>query len=303
MPQKNDQVTTTIAARLLDIFGIECGETLALGNVCETIYRARRGPRKLVVKLGIGERPAAEVRMNLEGSKAFRTIGAGRLLPDPFVYLELDGVPALIMEDCGPDFLHAVTNASEPIALYRRLVNEVHGVYRDTLRADSPRAAIERTRDRLVRQCRTHLPTVVDATLVDRVAQYEFGTFDGARSCFSTFDFTPEDVFLTAAGMKHADPLPEVLGIPVIDLACFAGVARDAYALPGSAEGYEILKEYALQRLPELLGLSPQDARQLFSLGRALQSALSARFRLTVDAEHASELARACEGHIRDFLS
>ncbi len=302
MPEENDQIKV-VFAMLHDIFGIECGEAFILGDVCKTVFRAKRGSRKLVVKIGVGERPAAEVRKNREGYKALRAVGAGRLLPDPVIYLECGDVPVLVMEDCGPDFLHQVTEAVEPVVLYQRLVHQMHEVYRDTLCADSPCVAVVRTRDLLVSQCRKYLSTMVDESLVNRIEQFDFGSFDGVRSCFSTFDFTPEDVFLTASGVKHADPLPEAIGIPVIDLACFAGVARDARALPGSVEGYEILKKYALECLPELLGLRTNDACRLFSLGRALQSAFSARFRLTKDDDHAKVLASACEDHIRDCLA
>lgn len=292
------QIVTT----LQDLFNIQCHDPLTLGNVCKTVYRATSQHRALVIKIGLGERPAHEVRLNRDGYRVLRSIGAGRLLPDPAVYLEIHGTPILVMEDCGPDFLHHVQASNDPVGLYQRLVDEVHDVYLETRCSDSPQPAVAKTQRLLVDQCRKHLQGLVDSRLVDRVEDASTDSFADVQSCFSTFDFTPEDVFLTEHGIKHADPLPDALGIPVIDLACFAGVARDAHRLPGSNEGYEIMERYALQVLPNLINLSPSDAQRLFSLGRALQSALSCRFRLHGDRERALVLAGMCEAHMRDYL-
>lgn len=120
--------------------------------------------------------------------------------------------------------------------------------------------------------------------------------------CFSSFDFTPEDVFVSEAAIKYADPVTSVVGIPIIDLACFSGVARDAYQLPGSAEGHDILYSYAIEHVSSILGINSTEAIRIWHFGRALQCALSARFRIDSDEGKSMSLTQLSEDHLRMFL-
>lgn len=280
--------------------GIVCDRTgLDLGNVCKTVYQARNGDERLVVKLGIGRRAAQEIAKNCLGYQELRQIGAEDLLPRRLEYHEAHGVAFFIMSDCGPDFVRATRTANDPDSMYTALVTQMSAVYDNTKHAVlNPLVPIHAARDNVVRQCITHLSAFVDPRRVEQMRVCSFSEITTGQTCFSSFDFTPEDVFLTPHGVKYVDPIPGQLGIPVLDLACFAGVARDAYALPGSTQGYEVLRKFALQEVPALLHVCRVDAERLFVLGRALQCALSARFRLSTDVERAYELARACEQHI-----
>lgn len=276
--------------------GIECeSENLGLGNMCKTVYPARRGDEKLVVKFGIGEDAALEVERNIVGYEELRSMGAARLIPPRVQVLEVSGIKLLIMSDCGPDFVHASRKAQNPVELYEQLVRGMRVIYEETL-TDTPcvLGKIRDVRELLVQQCTTYLQGRVNEALLRRVHEYNFDALDSVRSCFSSYDFTPEDVFITSEGVKYVDPIPGQLGCPVIDLACFAGVARDAHALPGSVSGYEVLERFATEELPSILHLSPKEAIRLFALGRALQSALSARFRLESDPQQAERHVHAC---------
>jgi len=103
--------------------------------------------------------------------------------------------------------------------------------------------------------------------------------------------------------LRYADPLPNLLGIPVIDLACFAGVARDAYHLPGSRLGYMVLRKLALWEVPKIIGLGSEECARLFFFGRALQCSLSSRFRIEKDFLAAEKFYRKSKFFLGKFLN
>ncbi len=282
---------------------VDCGEPLTLGNVVSTVFRADRHGESLVVKIGLSERAATEVRMNCAGYEALQRIGASSLVPDPLEYVEFQDIPILIMEDCGPDFWHAVRASKDPAPLYGRLFWAMEPVYAKTRQRGGGEAYLESLRRRLLRQYQVHLRGLVPPRPVSRLADADLHDLNPPVLCFASFDFTPEDVFLTDKGARFADPLNEVIGVPIVDLACFGGVARDAYGLPGSDEGYRDLETLALSALPWLLELSGEQAGRFFALGRALQCAISARFRLNTDPDRAEELAHRSESFLTEFLA
>lgn len=282
--------------------GIICAESLGLGNVVKTVFRATDGTRSLVVKIGLSERAAEEVRTNRKGYEALRGIGAVRIIPEPIFNLDFQNIPILVMGDCGPDFYHAVRQSKTPHALYLDLVQGMKPIYAETRQLSPGNSCLEPLRSLLLEQYKTWLPHLTDPAVIRQLAERDFQDLNPPFVCFSSFDFTPEDVFVTSKGIKYADPGLDVLGFPAIDLACFAGVARDAYGLPGAEEGYEILADFAIRDLSEILELDASKVSRIFSLGRAIQCALSARFRLESNPEKATELARSSQDFLRSFL-
>lgn len=288
---------------LLKSHHVACGEALTLGNVVNTIFRANDEWRNLVVKIGLTDRAITEIEMNKEGYKNMLAIGAGRLLPDPLIYLQFQEVPIIVMEDCGPDFWHAVNAEANPQSLYHKLTTDMESVYAATRHTGDGWSRLDSLRQRLVRQYRQHLMGLVETDLVDKLQKLSLANLVAKTLCFASFDFTPEDVFVTSRGVRYVDPLPEVTGVPIIDMACFGGVARDGFNLPWSAEGYEYLRLFAVQVIAELLNLSKEQAERIFAMGRALQLALSARFRLVSEPERAQKLAVNSEKSLREFLA
>jgi len=107
--------------------------------------------------------------------------------------------------------------------------------------------------------------------------------------CFSSWDFVPENICLTALGLKYIDPRKDIIGIPIVDLACFAGLIR-LYDLPEATKGYQMFKEFALTRIPSILDIPEGLPPKIFFLGRVLQCFLSARFRITNKPEQARQI-------------
>lgn len=289
--------------------GIALGEQLTLGNVCKSIYRGEMSGEKVVIKIGITESEQEEIRRNILGYQEMKMIGAQAVIPQSLQRITVLDLPVIIMEDCGLDFWHAVQQSHNPASLYERLAQELLSLYNATKSsAEKAVVSLESIRERLVRQydqCLFHsfLHDGTDELLVDRFRREDLGKYLPKHSCFASFDFTPEDVFVSSSGLRYADPLPNLLGIPVIDLACFAGVARDAYHLPGSKFGYVVLRKLALQEVPRIIGLGFEECSHLFFLGKALQCSLSSRFRIEKDFLMAEKFYCKSKFFLRKFLN
>ncbi|MEK7665422.1 MAG: hypothetical protein AAB337_00910 [Patescibacteria group bacterium] len=258
---------------------LEFRDQIVIVENCKTVYRVRQDGRSLVVKIGYGELAQKEVEANWEGYINLRRIGAGGLLPNTLDLHQVRGVPCLLMEDCGVNFIDVARTAARPVECFSRLLLAMDPIYRASLSTESPVPAIRAMRDLVVEQWAGYLADLIPPNLVSRFRAAEFEMFGGMCSCFSTFEFKPDDLFLTDGGVKKVDPIRDNLGCPAIDLACFAGVCRDAYRLPGANSGYRLLHTFAVEQLPQILGGSPAHLEAAFSLGRSLQCALSARFR------------------------
>lgn len=94
-----------------------------------------------------------------------------------------------------------------------------------------------------------------------------------------------------------------MVGIPIIDMACFSGVCKDAYELPGARAGYNILHRFAASAVSDIISFDHTKAEKLFVFGQALQCALSARFRINSEQAKARVLFDLSCRHARSFLA
>lgn len=289
--------------------GIVLGEQLTLGNICKNIYKAKMSNKKVVIKIGINRLEQEEIEKNILGYQEMNLIGAKKIMPQLIQYMTILDLPLIIMEDCGLDFWHATQQRQEPEMLYVKLAQELSLLYYSTKNEPAKAiVALESIIERIARQYDKYLfpnfsHNKPDEILLYNLREKDIKEYSPRYSCFSSFDFTPEDVFLSPSGLRYVDPLPNLLGIPIIDLACFAGVARDAYNLPGSKYGYKILKKLALEKVPEIIGLNIEKSNQLFFLGRALQCALSSRFRIKKNLLLAESFYNKSKLFLKKFLN
>lgn len=295
---KDEEIVSILGK--LEGMGISCGDVLSLGHVVSTIFTATQDGKKLVVKIGLSERAAREVRMNRDSYEKMRDIGALSLLPDPNYYIEIDGVPIIIMEHCGLDFWHAVHKSSHPEDLYQSLIDGISDVYSDTsFESKNNDHYFGYLKELLTNQYQNHLNPFIEPEIMQMASDISFENINVQRLCFSSFDFTPEDVFVSSDGVRYADPIGEVIGVPIVDLACFAGVARDAHSLPGSNTGYKLLKDFAMTTVSTIVGIERNQALYFWNFGRALQSALSSRFRLDEDMGLAMKFLETSKGYLK----
>lgn len=255
---------------------------LTLGNVVDGVFRGLAGHNRepVVVKFGDTEKGATEIRKNVVGYAEIVEMGIEWLIPDRRDLIILDGAIVLILSDCGDDFYSAVKKHSQPASLYRLLVNQLPKLYKDTLRATEVSSGVGRTLQKLLnRAYLVDTPWLVPQDILHLIDQWNVSKLTSKYHSFSTFDFTPEDVFVSENGIKYADPKFPQVGVPIVDLACFSGVAL-AHELPAAHEEYESFRSLAVGEVADLFSLSHDTASQYFEVGRAIQLGFSSRQRL-----------------------
>jgi|GEM_PF-1731667 len=298
-----------ITEHVCERYNLTILETFALGNVCDGVFKVRDAQgRIMVLKSGTDARSISEIRMNVVGYENMRAVGLSDYIPLEYALKVTEEEAYILMEYCGDDFLTMVRKIEDPVTAYYDLAQELRRMYSKSV------ATLEETRGE-------YLMRVVVAKIVQTYNMYIMSVFGkdarvllvleqlaqimlldcGKVFCFSNWDLTPEDVFMSHKGLKYADPHAEVIGVPMVDIGCFAGVARDAYDLPGSSDGYKTLKQFAVDIAP-ILGTSSQYSERYFYLGRVLQSFLSARFRLKNDQEKARKIFLQGVGYLNKIV-
>lgn len=286
-----DEITSALC-RKLDLRVIEA---LTAGNICDAVYRvATRESTLKILKVGNTPRTMTEIHNNLVGYAKIQRLGLPHFIPDIYSSRDFESFAYILMEDCGLDFVARTRTESDPINLYLQLVTAMKSIYHKTMHpSQCAKESVLRVATKARGQYLTYLshfdPDGIMRDPLDRMigwAQH----LHAPLATFSSWDFTPEDVYLTADGVKYADPHEDVVGVPIIDLACFGGVVRDAYELPGAIEGYQLLHKLALEYVGPLLEISREDAERIFNMGRVLQCFLSARFRRESDPDKAKHL-------------
>jgi len=257
-----------------------CGQEIKWGRV-KTIFKGTEGNRSVFVKIGITEEAKKEVLMNKNGYDKMREIGAGNYTPNPR-FVEFQGVPIIIMDDCGENLFDMLKGAVNPRSIFDRICEELWHLYRITKIKGGAEESLENSFRILEEQFSRYLSVYEPFSANQRLLKEIRKKIFRVRSpfiCFAFWNFTPEDMCLSTSGLKIIDPPGCVVGLPMIDLACFAGSVRDASKLPGAEYGYDLLKKLASDA-GEMLGLKPKDTEFLFNFGRAVQCSLSARYRI-----------------------
>jgi len=245
-----------------------------------------------VVKAPTDQHSQQEIINNIHGYREMIGENIGDMVPMHCIG-HVDDRTYLVMEYLGDDFASATKKSEQPESLYESLRKHMVEVYQRTTEQDGK---CESFMERVNTLLHLNLCKISDAGMLprDRVpdaldAKKENLVTD--RSCFGVVEVTTEDIFLSKTGVRYPDPKHNIRGNPIIDLACFSGVARDIMHLPGSSEGYKTLERCAVNDVSEILNLTALQARKIFCLGRALQCSLSSRFRIKSDPTLAATYA------------
>ena len=263
-------------------------EVFTAGHVCPAVYKAQdRYGKPVVVKVGNNTATIQEIAKNLEGYKMLKKIGLDCICPNIY-FAEVRQESALIvMEYCGKDLHSTLEISLNPETVFHELVSQLKNVYKSSVRTESPVKSIQMVLSKILEQYDMYLATVFDRSYqlqsVLDVLPSRINIEAFRLSCFSSWDFTPRNVFLTKNGLKYIDCNDNVMGIPIIDLACFAGVVKDIHSFPGSIDGYDFLANFAVDEIADMLEIDPVQSLRLFYLGRLLQLFLGARFRINTD--------------------
>ncbi len=244
---------------------------------------------KFVIKVAKTKNSIAEIRMNNIGYEKLRECGLNFFIPKVIACEFGNDYAFMIMEYLGPNFLCQVRNSENPLKLYLSLIDSLEKVYSVSCKADiEGNRAIELFIKKTIELYEKYVCPKLDKNrqMFSMLQQIylSINVYPITFCCFSNWDFTPEDVYLTNTGVKYSDPHDDVLGIPIIDMACFGGLIR-LYDLPQSNEGYKEFKKFATNKVAEILHIPTCQAKKIFYLGRLFQCFMSIRFRYESDPE------------------
>lgn len=206
------------------------------------------------------------------------------------------------MEYLGPNFLYQATHSENSLALYLSLMNSLGKVYLTSLRESKDgQNAIKVLIEKTMNAYEKYVCQNVDSdrelfhTLQHLCLSIDLSSIN--YCCFSNWDFTPEDVYLTDNGVRYSDPLDAVFGIPIIDMACFGGLVK-LYNLPDSDKGYEEFRKFAVGKVADILHIPKGQAEKIFCLGRIFQCFMSIRFRFETNPKQAVALFQEAKNMI-----
>ena len=269
------------------------GVYAALNN--DGVYRVLDSQgRSLVLKVAITKNSIAEIARNRKGYKKLEECGLKWFIPQILFTKVDENFAVMLMEYCGENFLNQIRKAENPLGFYAYLIDELTKVYTQSKQKGKEGEQMISSVIAMIKELyEGHISAHLDKSrfLAERVARIE-SCIDLSHldfCCFSSWDFTPENIFLTPNGLKYIDPHENVLGIPIIDMACFAGLIK-VYDLPQSKEGYSMLREFALTKILSILNIPEKLAYKLFFLGRVLQCFLSAKFRVNSNLNQARKI-------------
>jgi hypothetical protein len=247
------------------------------------VYKVTRGDEECVLKVGLTEESVAEIQKNIRGYELLRNQGLNFFIPKVYASgIENDSI-FILMEYCGDCFSGKIQQENSPEKLYEKLINDLLFVYSSTKTAVHKQSiSLEQVQKVIVDQYKRYLSSPFDpgeVILPQLASVLDMIKLGNCFDCFASWDFTPQNVFIPNGQVKYVDPNDQVVGIPIIDLACFAGVIHDVELLPAKEIGYELLQNSVLS-VATILEIPENKAMQIFYLGRVLQSFLSSRFRI-----------------------
>jgi len=222
-----------------------------------------------------------EVRRNIVGYRRIKELGLDLFVPEILDQKFSNRAAYILMEDCGEDLITLLRSERFSPSFYEQITGFMSHVYRSSLRSG------EDGRQHVEFEIRTAKTIFTDFYLrhfdVPSLHDFNKGLSKLQESlclelyCFASWDFMPGNICLTPEGVKFLDPPELVTGVPILDLACLAGVFRDVHNAPGSKEGAKHFRSFALSPLADLFCITSREADDLYVLGRLTQSLLSFR--------------------------
>jgi len=272
--------------RVLNRENLKPLQIFSTGNSGCIVLKAVRDLDEFVLKIPTDDHSLVEILNNIRGFDNLRREGLDEMLPEFIGVGKVDKLTYILSTYLGNDFAADSRKAGDGNNLFSILSERIFSIYKKTLKNDSqPDSFINNFKIRLNKNFKQYIipAGIVKTRSFDKFIGFDANKYSSKFNCFGGFDFTPEDIYLKDNTVKYPDPKSEIRGNPIIALACFAGVSRDIYCLPGAIEGYELLHRLATTKVADLLELADNQAESIFNLGRALQFSLSSRFRIEKD--------------------
>jgi hypothetical protein len=273
-------------------YGLLFKENLELGCNSDIVCIAtNKDNLKVVVKAAKTKNSIAEIKMNIAGYDNLKKSNLNFFIPKILEYEINNDYAFMIMEYLGPNFLYQSKQSKNPMGLYLSLINSLEKVYRTSLKKDSSgEKMIKLFIEKTINIYEEYVyPTVDNERKIFSQLCQIYTSIDMSSieyCCFSNWDFTPEDVYLTEDGVKYSDPHADIMGVPIIDMACFGGLIK-LYESPYGEEAYEKFKRFAIYDVGKILNIPYNQANKIFYLGKLFQCFMSIRFRYKTNTEQA----------------
>ncbi len=252
-------------------------ERILSGKRCKNVFRVRNiFDQSLVLKFASDEMGHEEIKSNLQGYSQIREIGLINFIPKIFEENIQKNCSYILMEDCGDSLAAQLLDTAEYCFPIAQFCKEMFDIYSRSNFSGPQGMNYISTRIKAVKHLyedvKMHLngseelKHFVQGMDMNLSAQINFYSF-------SSWDFMPGNIFVNEHGIKFIDPTASVVGMPIIDLACFAGVLKDLY----QRDHVEEIRLFCHEELAKLYNLSDKNVRKIFCLGQIIQTLLHFR--------------------------
>lgn len=288
-------------------YSLKVQENLELGCNSDIVCIAvNESGDRVVVKAAKTENSIAEIKMNSVGYDNIRKCGLEFFIPEIFAYESNKDYAFMIMEYLGPNFLYQAKHSENSQELYLSLMDSMEKVYRESLKKGvdggaSVKSFIDRTIEIYNKYVHPNLDKDGEMLILLQKIYLSINASSINFCCFSNWDFTLEDVYLTKTGVKYSDPHDDILGVPIIDMACFGGLVK-LYGLPDGDSGYEYFKKFATGTVAEILHIPTGQAEKIFYLGKLFQCFMSIRFRYEKNPEQAKMIFEEAKAVVEKII-
>ena len=242
----------------------------------------------------------ADFKANILGYAGIRKTGAENLLPPGYRVLHFRGTPVIVMDDLGENLFFRLKSDKKTVPRYYKwLCAHSEEMAISTLRKDEEGAYGTESLKEVSKYILWYAEKV--EVIAPGISRYIYAILTAQKlilpSSYVTLcllDFTPSNLFVSKERISFIDPWAQksYLGNPAISIGQFATLVCDVYCLEGAKKGAEMLRKFALQRFPPILGCTKTVIEHALGLGSALQFLLSAYVRLTEDRARALAYTR-----------
>jgi len=268
---------------------------IKLGESGCSIFRVKYGGKDAVLKCGTGERGLAKMRSNFEIFEKTRDLGVIPFVgPNMLDYGEKNGFLYQIMDYAGKDFREiATTENSLPIT--QKLMAALRSAYSISKSKDKKRATewLNLVKEDLLYFCDNYIIPAgyLSEEEVNKLRNFDVEPIAPEYVTWATADLTPDNVIVSKDNkVTVIDPYIAGRGVPLIDLAMYAVLTEEVYALPNGRACAEEIRSFSSE-VAQLLDTNLGDL--LFKFGEVRQYILSSRFRIDKDTRAESFAKKA----------
>lgn len=244
-----------------------------------------------------------DFQANIHGYVGIRKAGVENLLPTGYRVLQLHGTPVIVMDDLGENLFLRFKSDKEAVPKYcawlcnhfkRAVISSLKRDETGVCGTDSLKDVLGYitlyTRD-------IHVAPEATRNMISALTKRKV-RLPSKYVALCLLDFTPSNLFVSKERVAFIDPWEQksYLGNSAISIGQFVTLVRSVHKLANIDEGAEILLNFALQELPNILGCTKYTAERALNLGSTLQLVLSSYVRRESEPALAAKLMAQAHG-------